>query len=309
MSSLSLFPVPQDIETEVFARLPDAFRMPGRPSDWLIGQLRGQDLACLLEGPTFDRAGNLFVVDVAHGRIFRIDREGAFHLLCKYDGEPNGLALHRDGRMFVADHKNGIMVLDTETGHIVPFFDRPRLERFKGVNDLTFSMSGDLYFTDQGQTGLQDPTGRVYRLSPDGTLECLLSNVPSPNGLVLAPDETSLYVAATRANGIWRAPFMLDGTPSKVGLFIQLSGLGGPDGMAMDQAGGLAIAHIDLGTVWIFDRRGEPKYRVRSCDGMKTTNIAYDPSDPTMLYITEAEAGVVLRARVPTPGAALFSHG
>ncbi|HBB85601.1 MAG TPA: gluconolactonase, partial [Sulfitobacter sp.] len=131
----------------------------------------------------FDRQGNLFVVDVAFGRIFKIDRSGTFHLVCEYDGEPNGLALHRDGRMFVADHKNGIMLLDTDSGKIEPFLDRPRLERFKGVNDLTFSKTGDLYFTDQGQTGLHDPTGAVYRLASDGTLDKLLSNIPSPNGL------------------------------------------------------------------------------------------------------------------------------
>lgn len=308
MPSHSLFPAPQNIEAEVFARLPDALRHTDKSSDWLNAQLRGQSLPGLLEGPTFDRQGNLFVVDVAFGRIFRIDRNGVFHLVCEYDGEPNGLALHRDGRMFVADHKNGIMLLDTDSGKIEPFLDRPRLERFKGVNDLTFSKTGDLYFTDQGQTGLHDPTGAVYRLTSEGQLDKLLSNIPSPNGLVLSRDETALFVAVTRANGIWRAPFMLDDTPSKVGLFLQLSGLGGPDGLALDQDGGLAIAHIDLGTVWIFNALGEPQYRVRSSAGMKTTNVAYDPTDPTMMYITEAESGSVLRARVPTPGASLYSH-
>ncbi|MBM06965.1 MAG: gluconolactonase [Oceanibulbus sp.] len=308
MPSHSLFPAPQNIEAEVFSRMPDALRRTDSSSDWLEAQLRGRPLPGLLEAPTFDRQGNLFVVDVAFGRIFKIDRSGTFHLVCEYDGEPNGLALHRDGRMFVADHKNGIMLLDTDSGKIEPFLDRPRLERFKGVNDLTFSKTGDLYFTDQGQTGLHDPTGAVYRLASDGTLDKLLSNIPSPNGLGLSLDETALFVAVTRANGIWRVPFMLDDTPSKVGLFIQLSGLGGPDGMALDQEGGLAIAHIDLGTVWIFNALGEPQYRVRSAEGMKTTNVAYDPSDPEMIYFTEAESGSIQRARVATAGATLFSH-
>src|SRR3712207_7713276 len=54
----------------------------------------------------------------------------------------------------------------------------------------------DLYFTDQGQTGLQDPTGRVYCLrAATGAVECLLDNVPSPNGLVLTRDERALLVA------------------------------------------------------------------------------------------------------------------
>jgi len=302
------FSPPQDVATEVFAELPSEFRKQGDPSPWLKAQLRGRDLHSLLEGPTFDRSGNLYVVDTAYGRVFRISPEGRFELLIEYDGEPNGLALHKDGRMFVADHKNGILVVNTDTRELLTHCDRPRLERFKGVNDLTFSSQGDLYFTDQGQTGLQDPSGRVYRLTANGGLECILDGIPSPNGLVLDKHEVALYVAVTRANAIWRAPFMLDGTPSKVGVYVQLSGMGGPDGIALDVEGGLAIAHIELGSVWIMSPHGEPELRVRSCAGMKTTNVAYGGPDMRSVYITEAETGTILRARVPRPGKCLYSH-
>jgi hypothetical protein len=37
---------------------------------------------------------------------------GIFDLVIEYDGEPNGLKIHRDGRIFVADHKQGILLLD-----------------------------------------------------------------------------------------------------------------------------------------------------------------------------------------------------
>ena len=66
---------------------------------------------------------------------------------------------------------------------------RARREGFRGVNDCTFAMNGDLYFTDQGQTGLHDPAGRAYRLRAGASqADALVSNVPSPNGLVLTPD-------------------------------------------------------------------------------------------------------------------------
>ena len=55
------------------------------------------------------------------------------------------------------------MVLDTASGKVTPLIETVRTEGFKGVNDLHFGANGDLYFTDQGQTGLHDPTGRVYR--------------------------------------------------------------------------------------------------------------------------------------------------
>ncbi len=72
----------------------------------------------------------------------------------------------------------------------------------------------------------------------------LVNTVPSPNGLVMNKAETVLYVGVTRGNAVWRLPLMEDGTASKVGLFIQMSGgHAGPDGMALDEEGGLVIAH------------------------------------------------------------------
>jgi len=303
-----LFPPPQDIQTEVFATLPDEYRLARRTrfSDVNRG---GRPLHSFLEGPSFDRDGNLYVVDIPHGRIFRISPAGRFTLVAEYDGEPNGLKFHRDGRILIADYKNGIMQLDPKAGTVTPVIERRWTEGFKGVNDLFFAASGDLYFTDQGQTGLQDPTGRIYRLTTAGRLELLLGNVPSPNGLVTDLDETALLVAVTRGNCIWRLPLLPDGGTTKVGLFIQLSGgPGGPDGLALDADGNLAIAHIGLGSVWLFDRFGQPLYRVRSCAGMLTTNIAYGGPDGKTMYITESESGTILRAALPTAGRAMFSH-
>lgn len=298
-----LFPPPAVIETEVFARLPDMYRLQGRQSEWLTAQLRGRDHHSLLEGPTFDRDGNLYVVDVPHGRVFRIAQDGTFTLVSEYDGEPNGLALHRDGRMFVADHKRGLLLLDVASGQVTPVLERPRLEGFKGLNDLTFASNGDLYFTDQGQTGLHDPTGRVYRYTAAGQLTCLVNTIPSPNGLVLDLNERVLYVAVTRGNAVWRVPLMIDGGVSKVGLAIQLSGgLGGPDGMALDAEGGLVVAHIGLG-VWRFDHLGRPTHFIEPPVGHFVTNIAFKGRQ---LYMTESETGHILVADMPYPGKAMF---
>jgi gluconolactonase len=49
-----------------------------------------------------------------------------------------------------------------------------------------------------------------------------------------------------------------------MGVFIQLSGGRGPDGMAIDENDGLAVAHPDRGAGWRFSHGGEPLYRVRS---------------------------------------------
>ena len=72
---------------------------------------------------------------------------------------------------------------------------------------------------------------------PSGRLDCLIDTGISPNGLVLDPTETVLFVAMTRDNAVWRMPFMKDGSVSKVGRFCSTFGASGPDGMTMDKAG------------------------------------------------------------------------
>lgn len=304
-----MFSPPPKKQAEVFARLPDTFRKSGAPSPWLSLNARGAHKHSLLEGPSFDLAGNLYVVDVPFGRIFRVSPAGDFELVTEYNGQPNGLKIHRDGRIFVADHQNGIMLLDPNTGAVTPHCVHDvDGERFKGVNDLCFSAQGDLYFTDQAQTGLHDPTGAVYRLRADGKLDCLIACVPSPNGIVLNHDETAVYVAVTRDNAVWRMPLLTDGRVSKVGAFIRLSGGTGPDGMALDASGGLAVAHIGLGCVWVFDAFGEPTYRIVPPEGRAVTNVAYGGPENRHLYFLEADTGCILRAEVDVPGKPMFSH-
>lgn len=302
-----MYAPPTLIDTQVFARLPDAFRTHDRESEWHFHQPKGMPRHSLLEGPSFDAQGHLWCVDIPWGRIFRVSPAGQFELVTTYDGEPNGLKIHRDGRIFIADYKHGILVMDPETHRITPVLERVRLERLKAVNDLVFASNGDLYFTDQGLSGWHDPSGRVFRLRADGRIDCLLDNVPSPNGLVLNHDESALYLAVTRANAVWRIPLTQDGSVAKVGTFIQMSGGGGPDGLAMDEDGNLAVAHVGLGAVWLFSARGEPMYRIQSCEGHHTTNVAYGGADRKTLFITESESGSILTARLPQAGRAMFS--
>ena len=306
---MSLFPPPQDVQATVFAMLPDHFRRKAVPAARAASGRSVPSEGCFLEGPSFDRQGNLYVTDIPFGRVFRIAPDGAWTLVAEYDGEPNGLKIHRDGRIFITDYRNGVVLLDPASGRIAPLLEGYKAERFKGVNDLFFARNGDLYFTDQGQTGLQDPTGRVYRLrAADGRLERLADNLPSPNGLVLNGAETVLYVAVTRANAVWRLPLAPDGSVLRMGMFIQLSGGRGPDGLAMDEADGLAVAHPDMGAAWIFDHRGEPRFRVRSPRSDVVTNLAFGGPENRTLHIVDSVAGCILTAELPTAGRRMFSH-
>jgi gluconolactonase len=305
---MNLFAPPQIISTEVFSEVPTQFRKQKQMTNWARANRPGVELASFLEGPSFDRAGNLYIVDIPYGRIFRISPQGNWDLVTEYNGEPNGLKFHRDGRAFICDYRNGLMQLDVASGKVTPLLERNQSESFRGLNDLIFASNGDVYFTDQGQTGMHDPSGRVYRYCADGKLTCLLNNVPSPNGLVLNTAQNVLLVAATRSNSIWRVPLTPDGGVTKVGIFAYMSGGTGPDGMAMDAAGNVCVAHVGMGCVWMFSPKGEPLYRIQSCRGDAVTNMAFGGADGKSLFITESETGTILRASMPNPGARMFSH-
>ena len=190
------------------------------------------------------------------------------------------------------------MELDARAGRMQKVLTSRNSESFRGCNDLHIASNGDIYFTDQGQTGLHDPTGRVYRLAAGGKLDCLIDTGISPNGLVLDPQEAVLFVAMTRDNAVWRMPFMKDGSVSKVGRFCSLFGPSGPDGMTMDSAGRLFVAHASLGHVFVFAPNGECIARIKSRAGQSCTNVAIGGDKRDRLYITESVTGTVLVADI-----------
>jgi gluconolactonase len=295
-------------EARGFTALPAKFRRKQRTA-WSDPNRAGVELDSFLEGPSFDRDGNLWCVDIPFGRVFRISPRGDWDLAAQYDGWPNGLKIHKDGRIFIADYKRGLMVLDAKAGKVQPLLETAFSESFKGLNDLHFADNGDLYFTDQGQSGIADPTGRVWRLRMEGKnageLQRLVSNAPSPNGITLNTKNTQVYVAITRSQQIWRLPLMQAGTPSKTGVAIQLSGgHAGPDGIETDAEDGLAVCHLGVG-VWRFDSNCLPTHLVHAGSAHRLmTNIAFQG---TRLYITDSLNGEILTAEMPVAGKKLFS--
>ncbi len=302
-----MFNPPERVTTQVHYRLEDKFRKTMR-TEWADPNRLGQEVDSFLEGPSFDRAGNLYFVDIPFGRVFRLAPTGSCDLVCRYDGWPNGLKIHRDGRIFIADYKRGLVDLDAATGTVTPILSTRNSESFKGLNDLVFAADGACYFTDQGQTGMHDPTGRLYRLRPNGQLDLLLSTIPSPNGLVLNMKENRLFLAVTRQNAVWRCPIMTDGSMSKVGTYIQMSGgHGGPDGMALDQEDGIYVCHLGTG-IWRFDANGMPTHLIEACVGHHMTNVAFGGPDNRTLFITESDTGSILKCELPFAGKVLYSH-
>jgi len=296
------------IEARTFTSLPGKFRKKRRTA-WSDPNRGGTQVDSFLEVPSFDRDGHLWCVDIPFGRIFRIDPKGEWELVVQYDGWPNGLKIHKDGRIFIADYKCGLMLLDARSGRIEPLVETAFSEGFKGLNDLHFADNGDLYFTDQGQTGIADPSGRVYRLRRNGELQRLIDNAPSPNGITLNNRNTQVYVAITRSQQIWRLPLMAHGTPSKTGVAIQLSGgHAGPDGIEMDEEDGLVVCHLGVG-IWRFNSNCLPTHLVHPGTHHRLmSNIAFGGPDRCTLFITDSLNGEILTAEMPVAGKKLYAH-
>jgi gluconolactonase len=302
-----MYPIPPSVEAEVFAVIPESLGYGDRKSEWASVQIHGNPAPTFLEGPCFDAAGNLWVTDIPWGRLLKITPDGQVSVGAEYDGYPNGLKFLNNGKALIADLKNGIMQFDPATGKVEPYLTRRLLEPFRGCNDLCIASNGDVYFTDQAQSSLADAYGKVFRIRADsGRVEVVLDKIPSPNGLVLTKAENALYLAVTRANAIWKINFNADGSTGKVGTFIQLSGGHGPDGITIDENDGLAVCHVGMGSVWLFDPWGEPTLRIKSPKGRMTTNLAYGGPENRTIYFTESATGTVLKAEAPVPGRKLL---
>ena len=250
---------------------------------------------------SFDRDGRLWCVDILR-RVFRIDRNLEWELIVQYDGWPNGLKIHKNGEIYITDYKKGLLKLDPKSGKIEPFLETAFSESFKGLNDLHFADNGDLYFTDQGQTGIGDPTGRVWRLRTTGELQRIVQNAPSPNGITLNTKNTQIYVADARSrsggfpHGRRHAVQDRCGDPA-------LRRARRPDGIEMDSEDGLLCAI----SAWGLALRSELPAHASvhaGADHRLMTNIAFRGKT---LYITDSLNGEILTAEMPVAGKDLFS--
>lgn len=288
----------RSLKAEIFSVLPKDFHWKGEPNAWVRMTRPGQRLHSFLEGPCFDAHGDLWLVDVPYGRIFRIDPAGEWHLAHQYDGEPHSLRLRDDGTFVVVDYKQGLLSFDPKSRSIEPICANDGEGSFLGLSDLTIASNGDIWFTDSGRTSLSDPTGRVYRLKRGDTRpERMLANVPYPNGIVLSPDGKFVYLAVTRANAVWR--FFAEAPPPRppmVGAFMHLSGGLGPDGLAVGPGGHLAIAQAQAGRVYVVTPLGDPVVAIHTPGGLWTTACAFG-TDGREIFIVEAQSGSVFRAK------------
>src|SRR3982751_6740312 len=127
---LNPFQPVKKIEVKRFSSLPAKFRKKRRTA-WSDPNRQGAAVDSFLEGPSFDRKGNLWCVDIPYGRIFRIDPKGEWELAVQDDGLRHRLKLLQGRSIFIADYKKGLLKLNPKTAAIETVLGTAVSEGFK----------------------------------------------------------------------------------------------------------------------------------------------------------------------------------
>lgn len=287
---------PARAESTLFAQLPEHLYYQGEPTAWTLITRPGMRLHSFLEGLVIADDGRMYLTDVPHGRILCVSADGkSWEEVFKYEGEPHGLALLADGRFIVADYRKGLLTLDLAKGALEPMCAAYNTENFRGLSDLVTDQDDAIWFTDSGRSSLSDPSGRLFRLSIEGNLRCVLDNIPYPNGVAISSDGANVLLAVTRGNAVWKLARKLpDSGKPMTGIYLQLSGGLGPDGIATSSDGFLAVAHAQAGCAWLLDAVGQPLSRISTPGGMWTTSVRFS-HNAHELFIVDAQSASILK--------------
>lgn len=282
-----------------WTRLPEQHRWSGAPSPWARMTRPGRAMHSFLEGAFIGADGALWLSDVPYGRVFSVSSAGAWRLEHDYAGAPHAMRHSPDGRTVAVDYDHGLIALSGRASFEL-LSAGPDGDRFRGLSDMCVAPDGAVWFTDSGRSSLADPSGALYRWTADGALRRMAARLPYPNGVAASPDGAWIYVAMTRANAVWRLSGRGPGVAEPmIGVFLNLSGGLGPDGLATNALGWLAVAQAQAGRAYVVDALGDPVAEIRIAGGAWTTSVAFDPDDPRRLFVVDAEDGALHIAHLP----------
>ncbi|NKB72431.1 MAG: SMP-30/gluconolactonase/LRE family protein [Candidatus Latescibacteria bacterium] len=227
-----------------------------------------QDLATgfgFTEGPAVGPQGALFFTDLGAGKIHRRDNDGTTtDFRTSSTDLANGLAFDAQGRLHACEGGSGRLTRTETDGSITVLANSFEEIRFNAPNDLALVNDGSLYFTDPffGNANSQpQPVTGVYHLAADGTVT-LVADHDRPNGTVLSPDQSILYVTNDSPDGqgqILAYDRNGDGSLTNGRLFATAASV--MDGMTIDAAGHVYATSFSFSGstgrgVWIFDSAG-----------------------------------------------------
>jgi len=289
------------------------------------------DGGCVLtEGVAASPDGMMYFSDITFTRACK-DESGKYMQaghIWKYDpgtdettifrspsGMSNGIKFDAEGNMIVAlgaDYGGRMLVkTDMHTGKSYILSGQYNGKPYNAPNDLSIDERGRIYFSDPrylGHEAIFQPGYAVYRLDPDGSVTRLITDGGKVNGVLVSPDQGTLYVVSNEngwfdfqrlaqgqethqgAHILWAYNLAQDGSVSNRRVFKDYSkdrdpSCSGPDGL---------IADID-GNIYVAERcEHRPGIAVYSPSGKALAFIPTGDELPTNVGFGRGEASNVL---------------
>jgi gluconolactonase len=228
------------------------------------------------EGPVWFGDGRyLLWSDIPNNRVLRWDEEtGAVSVFRKPSNNANGNTRDRIGRLVTCEHDARRVTRTEYDGAITVLCDRYQGKPLNSPNDVVVKSDGSIWFTDppfgilgyyEGHKAEPELTPAVYRIDgATGEVKMVADDIEGPNGLAFSPDESKLYVVASRATPRKLRVYDVaaDGTRLANGRVFLDAGPGTPDGFRVDVDGNLwcgwGMGEAALDGVRVFSPSGEP---------------------------------------------------
>ncbi|MET8824329.1 SMP-30/gluconolactonase/LRE family protein [Streptomyces sp. NPDC004610] len=259
----------------------------------------------LLEGPVFDPAGRLLVVDVTAPagapKLLSVDvrRKTARGIFTDGQGHYSSAQFSPfDGRLYLTDIAQGIVIsLEPDGSDPRTFFDG-EVDGVRMVpDDIAFDRDGNLYISDLlGMTEGED-RGRVVRLDRSGENATVLADgLAATNGISFDADHRGLWISELTENRI--SYLLLDDAGSVLSRHTAMqvdNGIAQTDSIAVDADGNLYQGLHGRPAMVVYDRYGELLATVEipaDTEGLTSaTNVAIRPGTTTAYMTVSGSAG------------------
>ncbi len=254
------------------------------------------------EGPAPMAGGDILFSDIGN-RIMRFDPKtqeaGVFR---EPSGKANGLMYDSKGQLIACEgagpggeRRISITGIDRKVRTLADSYEG---KRFNSPNDLAITKTGNVYFTDPRYVGSEPRElafEAVFLVEPSGKVKVATRDVEKPNGILVAPNQRTVYVAdhnsdPTGAHTLLAFDIGPNGAlGNKRVLFDFGAHKRGIDGMTLDQRGNIysAAGAGDEAGIYVFSSTGIPLAFI-STPGDPTNCVFGVGTEAKRLYVTAA---------------------
>ena len=196
-----------------------------------------------LEGARW-HADRLWFSDIPLGTVHTMNADGELAVAATVDAKPSGLGFTPDGVPLVVTQADNKLRKITADGGTEIVADLAGIAT--GANDMWVDSHGRAYITQIGYdlfNGADAQPSTMVVVEADGTVHTAGEGLICPNGVGLAPDGNTLYVAETFTFRLTAFDVAADGGLSNQRIFKQFDSLESDalDGLCMDAVGAIWV--------------------------------------------------------------------